>query len=499
MFFKSIRWRLQIWYGLILVGVLAGFGFTAQQLQRGKQFRRIDDELQRRVGELASALRLPPRREPGLPDEGRREDFPERPLGPGSPPIGSRPPPNDGPFDGEPPETLTRAPTGFRLRPQQARLFDESDTNGFFYVVWARDGRELARSANAPNALPMPGRSSSMALSAPRMREGFREISLSTPPGEVLLAGRSVALELKDLRRASWLLSGTGGVILLLGLAGGWWIASRAIQPIEDISATAVQIAAGDLSKRINAADADSELGRLAGVLNSTFARLESAFEEQKQFTSDAAHELRTPVSVVLTQTQTALMRERTAAEYRETVESCQRAAQRMRRLIEALLELARLDAGQEQLKRLPFDLSRTVQDCVQLIRPLADERHVEIKAELSRLECMGDPDRLAQVITNLLTNAIHYNKENGDVRLAAHAENGSATLTVTDTGEGIPAEDLPHIFRRFYRADKSRTAGRTGLGLAISKAIVESHGGTLQVASQLGVGTIFTLRLPLG
>ena len=498
MIFKSIRWRLQVWYGLILVGVLAGFGFTAYQLQRGKQFRRIDDEIQRRVGELANAMRLPPRREPGRPPNGPGEAVSERAPIPEPGVPGSRPPPPDGPFGGEPPEVLNRGPKEFHLRPQQTGLFDESDTNGFYYVVWGRDGKELARSANAPHAVPIPIQTAALAPSPPRMRDGFREISLSTPPGEVLLAGRSVAIELKDLRRTSWLMTATGGGILLLGLTGGWWIATRAIRPINEISSTAVQIASGDLSKRINATETDSELGRLAEVLNSTFSRLEAAFEEQKQFTSDAAHELRTPVSVVLTQTQMALSRERTAAEYREIIESCQRAGQRMRKLIEALLELARFDAGQEQLKRVRFDLARATQECIELVRPLADERHVNIQADLASIDCNGDPDRLGQVITNLLTNAIQYNKLDGTVRLAAAGENGSVTLTVSDTGEGISPADLPHIFKRFYRADKSRTRGRTGLGLAISKAIVESHGGTLEVASAAGEGTTFKLKLPI-
>jgi heavy metal sensor kinase len=284
---------------------------------------------------------------------------------------------------------------------------------------------------------------------------------------------------------------------LLLGLAGGWWLASRAIRPIEDISAAAVKISAGDLSQRINTSEAESELGRLASVLNSTFARLDAAFAQQQQFTSDAAHELRTPVSVMLTQTQTTLNRERSAAEYRETLESCQRAAQRMRRLIESLLELARLDAGQQQMKRMRFDLAQIVRDCVALIAPLAEERHVKILTDLPALECVGDPERLAQVITNLLTNAIAYNKENGEVRISGEIKSGSVILTVQDTGMGISAEDLPHVFDRFYRADKSRTSGNTGLGLAISKAIVEAHGGMLEVSSQIGIGTVFAMRLP--
>ena len=252
------------------------------------------------------------------------------------------------------------------------------------------------------------------------------------------------------------------------------------------------------MSQRINVAETESELGRLAAVLNSTFARLDAAFEQQKQFASDAAHELRTPVSVILTQTQTALGRERQAAEYRETVEACQRAAQRMRKLIRELLELAQLDAGQERMKRLRFDFAKTIADCIELTQPLAAESGVNLVSELPPLEITGDPERLAQVVTNLLTNAVQYNKPGGEVRVKLKLENGLAVLTVADTGQGIAAKDLPRVFGRFFRADESRTgAGNAGLGLAISKAIIEAHGGTIEVASEKDAGTTFTVRLP--
>jgi len=293
-------------------------------------------------------------------------------------------------------------------------------------------------------------------------------------------------------------MAAVGGWILLVGLAGGWWFVSRALRPIKNISSAAVKISGGDLSQRINVAEAESELGQLAAVLNSTFARLESAFAQQKQFASDAAHELRTPVSVMLTQAQTALNRERTAPEYRETVEACQRAAQRMRRLIESLLALARLDAGQEVLKRLQFDFSKTISDCVEMVKPMAGERGVEIFTELSPLEITGDSERLAQVVTNLLTNAIQYNLPDGEVRVKLESQNGLAVLTVSDTGAGISSEDLPRVFERFYRADKSRSTGGNGLGLAIARAIVEAHGGTIEAASEENAGTTFTVRLPI-
>jgi signal transduction histidine kinase len=148
-------------------------------------------------------------------------------------------------------------------------------------------------------------------------------------------------------------------------------------------------------------------------------------------------------------------------------------------------------------MKHLRFDLAQTARDCVTQVGPLAGERHVKILFDVPPLECEGDSERLAQVITNLLINAITYNKENGEVRVSGETSHGSVILTVHDTGMGISAADLPRVFDRFYRADASRTSGNTGLGLAISKAIVEAHGGEIEVSSQPGVGTSFTLRLP--
>jgi heavy metal sensor kinase len=329
---------------------------------------------------------------------------------------------------------------------------------------------------------------------------GFREIVRILPSGDSILLGCSINSQWSELRRTALELAAAGGIILLFGLVGGRWLVGRALQPIDEISSAAVKISAGDLSQRINVGETESELGRLAAVLNSTFARLDAAFAQQQQFTADVAHELRTPVSVMLTQTQTALSRERAAAEYRETVEACERSAQRMRRLIESLLELARLDAGQETMKRLHFDLARTVNDCTKQVQPIADKRNVKLSTRLAPVEITGDAERLAQVITNLLVNAVQYNRPDGEVRVKLEPQPGLAILTVTDTGPGISAEDLPHVFERFYRGDKSRTAsnGNAGLGLAISKAIVEAHGGTIEVSSQTGQGTTFTVRLPL-
>ncbi len=505
MIFNSIRARLQIWYGLLLLVILAGFGITAYELERGHFLGRINSELDRRANLLADSLHH--RGGPGRGPGGGMEGGPD-----GGPPL-EGPPPGAFPDDG-PPEERPGGPREFQLPPQAAGMFDASDPNNFYYIIYGHDGGEVRRSTNAP---PQP---LTLAASTPpgpppdepqrpddRRQPAHRffvqgdraEYHLDMPLGGSFVVGCSLAPELLALRLVAVKLTLVGAIILVLGLGGGWWLASRAIRPIDDISAAAAKISAGDLAQRINLADTESELGRLATVLNSTFARLEAAFAQQQQFTSDAAHELRTPVSVMLTQTQLSLSRERSPAEYRQTLETCQRAAQRMRRLIESLLALARLDAGQEAMKRLPFDLATVIRDCADLVQPLAVEKQISVVLEVEPLACTGDSERIAQVITNLLTNAINYNRPQGEVRVTNTLQNGSAIITVRDTGQGISAEDLPRVFERFYRSDKSRTSGGQGLGLSICQAIITAHGGTMEVASEVGVGTTFTVRLPVG
>ena len=464
---------MQLWHGVILLLVLAGFGYTAFELQRTREWRRVDQELQDRMAMIFGPMRPPgagPGRkafrgeEPGEDRRGWRE--PRRELPEELPPLIDR------------------------------NALEPTESGAIYNIVWRRDGR-VVRGGDVPEGVSRPGPGD---LPGVRMRGEFRELIRVTPRGDTIVVGRSVAGESAELKKLALLLIGTGIGVLTLGLAGGWFVANRAMRPIESISATAHKISSGDLTQRIPQNETESELGRLVSVLNSTFTRLESAFAEQARFTTDVSHELRTPVTVIVSQTQMALARERTAAEYRETLEACQRAAQRMRGLIESLMQLARIDAGQESMKRELFDLAKVADEAIGLLRPLAEQRGLALEGRTDSVQLRGDPERISQVILNLVTNATHYTPAGGKVVVETSREGELAVLRVSDTGVGIPAEDLPKVFDRFYRVEQSRSRekGGSGLGLAITRAIVAAHSGTIEVTSAPGVGTTFTVRIPI-
>jgi len=484
--FRSIRWRLQFWHALLLALVLAGFGLSAYEIERAGLARSTDAELDRRADTLARAVHPPP--PPAGRDDLPGDDF----AGPPGPPEFHNP------GESGPP------PRRDRPRPGLPSLvlgdYAAEGPGQWYYVIWLRNGPPVTRSPNGPADVPRPPRPDSR-LRGPalRVRGSFREAFLPLGPGDIVLVGHDVTADLQGLHRAAWAMAAAAGMILALGLLGGHWLAGRSLQPIADISAAAARIAAGRLDQRIGNRDTESELGQLAQVLDATFARLEAAFARQARFTADAAHELRTPLAVILTHAQHALAVPGAPEEHAEALAACQRAAQRMRALTEALLRLARLDSGAQPPDPVRFDLAGRVADCVGLIGPLAARRGIAVKADLNAAECAGDPGQIDQVITNLLTNAIEHNVENGEIRVSTRAACGRATLTVADSGPGIAAAHLPHVFERFYRADasRSRSSGGVGLGLAIARAIVEAHGGSIQAASEPGRGAVFTVSLP--
>ena len=529
--FKSLRWRLQVWHAIVLLTVLTSFGGIVHSLHWQTRLQQVDAELDRTAGLVMSQLRrLLPRPPGGRPggnrrprradetnsetnpdadavvrpdvnvaavtsrsDSTRNESRPENSAVPPSDQAGPPGPPRRDRFDPGP------LPEEFK------QLFHGDEESRLYFVIWGGNGVELEQSDSAPE------------ISYPNLhigREGLPIRVVRSRPGEKtyrevihagmfdlnILVGRSLENDLAAHHRSGLLLAGAGLVILAAGVLGGGWLSSRAILPIAEMTATAESISALDLSKRINVKETDSELGKLATVLNQTFDRLQSAFERQSQFTADASHELRTPLSVISTHTELALSRPRSNEDYRSAIETCRRASQRMRSLIDSLLLLARFDSGAPSLKQDRFDLKPLLADCAELVEPLATERHIQIECQPDSCYVRGDWDRLSQVVTNLLTNAIRYNVDGGHVRVTTRTDGVTAILSVTDTGVGIAADQLTRIFDRFYQVDKvrSRAEGSSGLGLSICKTIVEAHGGTIVATSEVGVGTTLEVRLPL-
>ncbi|MCC6508119.1 MAG: HAMP domain-containing protein [Pirellulaceae bacterium] len=331
-----------------------------------------------------------------------------------------------------------------------------------------------------------------------------REVLVRGPHRTLIVVGRDVSPERQRLTAALVQLFLIGTTVLCLGLLGGWWLAGNAIRPIKQISRTAEGINARNLAERIDTVSMDSELQSLGTTLNSMLARIESAFEKQCQFTADASHDLRTPLAVLLSHCELALSRPRSSEEYRATLGTCLAAAGRMKSLVDGLLLLARSDAGQLELQRTRIDLLDLAAEAIELFRPYAAEHHVELKLVGESAPSWADRDAIAQVIANLLDNAILYNREAGLVTLSTSYADGMACLEVQDTGLGIPPDMLERIFDRFYRIDEARIRqiahkGRSGsgLGLSIAKSIVEAHGGELSVSSTLSVGSSFKICLP--
>jgi heavy metal sensor kinase len=315
-----------------------------------------------------------------------------------------------------------------------------------------------------------------------------------------------VGQSLSALQRARWRLLLILGIAiplaLLLGSYGGWALANQALRPVDELTRTAENISARDLTERVPVPAQNDELSRLAVTFNAMISRLEAAFERQKQFTSDASHELRTPLAVMRGEIELALRRERKPEEYQLTLASALEEVVRLSRLVEDLLMLARADAGRVELHCEPVELSQLCANITDYILPLAEQRAQTLRFEApdTPVTIHADQQRIKQLLLNLLDNAIKYTGEGGAITLTLKAENHEAILTVTDTGRGIPAEDLPHVFERFFRRSAKtadRTASGSGLGLSIVKWIVDAHAGQIDVQSESGRGTTFVVRLP--
>lgn len=303
-----------------------------------------------------------------------------------------------------------------------------------------------------------------------------------------------------EFRSYVWMVLAIGPVGVLAAVAAGYVLACGALAPIEAITATSQRISAEKLSERITIPNPNDELGRLATTLNHAFDRLQLSINDMRQFTADAAHELRSPLAVMRTEAEVALRNSRTIDEYRKVIEVTLEETTRLSEVTDQLLALSRHDAGHCGAMDDVVPMDALLGDVAEKFKVVAAEKKLEFTVEqIPAWLVHGDDIWLSQVFFNLLDNAMKYMTAPGRVTLRAEVCGDVAHFVVEDTGIGIAAEHLPHLFKRFYRVDDSRNRSRggTGLGLAICKSIVDMHGGSIMVESQLNQGTRFTVTLP--
>ncbi|HEY6017098.1 MAG TPA: HAMP domain-containing sensor histidine kinase [Gaiellaceae bacterium] len=288
------------------------------------------------------------------------------------------------------------------------------------------------------------------------------------------------------------------GALFLASLAIGWVVGGRVLRPVDRITAAARRIQATNLSERIALEGPQDELKTLADTFDEMLGRLEASFTAQRQFVADASHELRNPLAVIQTNADVALWDEGVPESARTRIEAVRRASERMRKLVDDLLALARLELAAAQ--RSEVDLAQLVHEVGDELDPLARAHGLVLEQDAeSGVRVVADRDALKRALANLLDNAFRHSPPGAPVRITAARRNGSAVLSVADRGPGLTAEEQEHVFERFWRSDsaRSRESGGVGLGLAIVRRIAESHGGAVAVVSEPGDGSTFEILLP--
>ena len=455
----SIRWRLTLWNAATLAVVLAGFGGLTYALLRHALYDQTDRLLESALVQLRS--------DPRMADD----------------------------------------PDG-RLRHWIGEFKEHQD---LFAAVYRVDGslvvrtEELAEDA-VPPAPPAPGDRWIGNVTCPiigRQRELAGGLpARGTEYWAVLLAPLSpVDQELAEVRGVLW---AAGPVVLLAGAGLAYWLARKALAPMAELHRATDAVTADRLDRRLPVHNPDDELGRLTATVNAMIARLERSFVETRRFTADASHELRTPLAVIRAETELAIGQALRPEELQQTLGSILEECDRLGRLTEQLLALARHDASPAEKHREPVSLPELLHGLVETVRPLVEAKGMALRFDSGPAAdgavVAGDTDQLRQVFLNLLDNAIKYTPAGGTIRVEVQPMAHDVQVRVWDTGEGIPAEHLPHVFERFYRVDKarSREMGGAGLGLSIAKSIVEAHGGRIIMESTPEKGTTCIVILPL-
>jgi heavy metal sensor kinase len=457
-----IRWRLTVWYAAFLAALLALFGFGLYFGLRHILYGNFSDQVQSN-----SALALAAVRTDG---DQTSQIFLD-------------------------PSTVTSLRSDERfvrlILPDGTVVVDTSDTVGGIPIDPALIRDALAGVTQRTSA---HGKDGTLAVvTAPVYANGA--------VAGVLQVGVSRGDTDEVLRDLLIVLAIVSPIALAAAAGLGYVLARRALAPVAAITRTAATIGANDLHARLSLPLPDDELGRLARTFDAMLARIEDAFERQRQFTGDAAHELRTPLSLMRSQVDLALSRPRSVEAYQVALADLNQDLERLTDLVGTLLTLSRADSGRLPLDRAPMDLADTTALLLEQYVPLADEAGIALLDESTPSPLVADEDLLIQVLVNLLDNALAHTSAGGRIRVGCRPDGESVRLWVADTGTGIPAEHLSHVFDRFYRVDtgRARAQGGAGLGLAIAKAIAESHGGAINLESQEGEGTRVELMLPRG
>lgn len=397
-------------------------------------------------------------------------------------------------------------PEGFERVADELREHSELREEGNLSQVSDEEGHWIYRSSLMEHfEVPMP-----QARTPALATLWLKQMPLRVLTSEVRLNDRTyhvqVAMPMDDFYGAldhfRWTLFLLSPVLLIVASAGGYWMSRRALLPVDEITEATRKISHKNISSRLTVPPSRDELQRLSETLNKMLERLESAFKRMTQFTADASHELRTPVALMRTAAELALRKPRQDAEYREALSQILRELERTSVLLEKLMLLARADSGAEAVQSARVNLALQLREACRQGQTLAQAKQVRFLEQFSKSDTFveGDAHALERLFLILLDNAVKYTPPGGQVAASLTHSDGSAVIEIRDSGIGIGQEDLPHIFERFYRADKarSREMGGAGLGLSIGQWIAQAHGGSIEVESVPGQGSVFRVRLPI-
>jgi two-component system OmpR family sensor kinase len=337
--------------------------------------------------------------------------------------------------------------------------------------------------------LPHWGKNGARAATKKLSFRGRTFVVLAVEPLDSIVRGLQV------LRQTFWLVT---PLLLVMAGIGGYLLTRRGLAPLGSMVAQTRTITGENLETRLEIGKAAEELTTLAASFNELLARLDQSFASMRRFVQDASHELRTPLAIIRGEAEVALSHERSTAEYKESLAVIQEESKRLSRLVDDLLNLARADAGHVQLHVEQLYLNDLLSECCRSVQPLAAARNIELECRSGEdVAVQGDEELLRRMVVNLLDNAIRYTPPGGRVSAVLDADGPDVRIRVADTGVGIAPDATGRLFERFYRVDKARKQGGFGLGLAIVKWIAESHHGAVELTSQPGLGSTFTVRLP--